>query len=59
VIYGLAAYYGQEGFKSASTPLAIALIAAAALLVFVFVRFIRHNAKRLYAEAERAFPPSE
>jgi membrane protein DedA with SNARE-associated domain len=56
VAYGLAAYYGQNAFKRLSTPLDIALAAVAVVLIVLLVRFVRHHAQRLNAEAERAFP---
>jgi membrane protein DedA with SNARE-associated domain len=54
--FGLAAYYGQSAFQSLSTPLDIALVLLALLAIAVVVRFVRHHAHRLEAEAERAFP---
>jgi membrane protein DedA with SNARE-associated domain len=54
--FGLAAYYGQNAFKSLSTPLDIAIVVAALTLIAVLVRFVRRNAERLAAEAERAQP---
>jgi membrane protein DedA with SNARE-associated domain len=54
--YGLAAYYGQNAFKRLSTPLDVAVVALAVVLIALLVRFVRHHAKRLNAEAERAFP---
>jgi membrane protein DedA with SNARE-associated domain len=56
VAYGLAAYYGQNAFKRLSTPLDVAVAAVAVVLIALLVRFVRHHAKRLNAEAERAFP---
>jgi membrane protein DedA with SNARE-associated domain len=56
VAYGLAAYYGQNAFKRLSTPLDIGLAVAALVLIALVVQFVRHHAKRLNAEAERAFP---
>jgi membrane protein DedA with SNARE-associated domain len=55
VAFGLAAYYGQSAFKSLSTPLDIVLVVGALVLIVLFTRFVRRNAERLYAEAERAF----
>jgi membrane protein DedA with SNARE-associated domain len=56
VAFGLAAYYGQQSFQSASTPLAVALVGAAVVLVALLVRFVRRHAEELAAEAERTFP---
>jgi membrane protein DedA with SNARE-associated domain len=56
VAYGLAAYYGQNAFRRLSTPLDVAVAAVAVVLIALLVRFVRHHAKRLNAEAERAFP---
>jgi membrane protein DedA with SNARE-associated domain len=56
VAYGLAAYYGQNAFKRLSTPLDVTVAAVAVVLIALLLRFVRHHAKRLNAEAERAFP---
>jgi membrane protein DedA with SNARE-associated domain len=56
VAYGLAAYYGQNAFRRLSTPLDVAVAAVAVALIALLVRFVRHHAQRLNAEAERAFP---
>jgi membrane protein DedA with SNARE-associated domain len=54
--YGLAAYYGQNAFKTLSAPLDVALAAAAIASITWLVRFVRRNAERLTIEAERALP---
>jgi membrane protein DedA with SNARE-associated domain len=54
--YGLAAYYGRDAFKTLSTPLDIALAVVALGAIIWVVRFVRRNAARLTAEAERAIP---
>jgi membrane protein DedA with SNARE-associated domain len=54
--YGLAAYYGQNAFETLSTPLDIALAAAALAAIISVVRFLRRNVERLTIEAERALP---
>jgi membrane protein DedA with SNARE-associated domain len=54
--YGLGAYYGQNAFKSLSTPLDIGLAVVALLAIVLLVRFTRGRAERLSEEAERAFP---
>jgi membrane protein DedA with SNARE-associated domain len=54
--YGLAAYCGQNAFKTLSAPLDVALAAAALAAIIWIVRFARGNAERLTVEAERAFP---
>jgi membrane protein DedA with SNARE-associated domain len=57
--YGLAAYYGQNAFKSLSTPLDIALVVAALVAIAVLVRFLRGHAERLTEQAERALPDAD
>jgi membrane protein DedA with SNARE-associated domain len=59
VAYGLAAYYGQNAFKSLSTPLDIVLVVLGLALIAGVIRFVRRHAERLNAEAERAFPDGE
>jgi membrane protein DedA with SNARE-associated domain len=56
--FGLAAYYGQSAFKALSTPLDVALAAAAIAGIIWLVRFVRRNAERLTIEAEHALPDS-
>jgi len=59
VAYGLAAYYGQQAFKSVSTPLGIALAVAAVGVIVWLALFVRRNAQRLTDEAERALPDTD
>lgn len=58
VLYGLAAYYGQNAFKRLSTPLDIVFVVAAVAFIVFVVRFVRRNAQRLMVEADRAYPDS-
>jgi hypothetical protein len=55
----LAADYGQNAFKTLSTPLDVALAAAAIASITWLVRFVRRNAERLTVEAERALPDTD
>jgi membrane protein DedA with SNARE-associated domain len=57
--YGLAAYYGQDAFKTLSAPLDVALAAAALAAIVWVVRFVRRNADRLTIAAERSRPNAD
>lgn len=58
LIYGLGYYYAGSALKQVGTGVDIALGIAGALVVVAFLIFLRRNAKRLEAEAERALPGS-
>jgi len=56
LVYGLAAYVlGQQLLRLTGT-VRLALGAAAVLVIAAFFLFLRHNERRLEAEAERVFP---
>jgi membrane protein DedA with SNARE-associated domain len=53
---GLAGYYGQAAFQSISTPLDVALLVVGVAAIAWAALFVRRNADRLAAEAERELP---
>jgi membrane protein DedA with SNARE-associated domain len=56
VMFGLAAYYGQQAFKRLSTPVDIALALAALAAVAWVVLAVRRQFDRLAVRAEQAYP---
>ncbi|MCW3063921.1 MAG: hypothetical protein JWN32_1093 [Solirubrobacterales bacterium] len=56
VAFALAGYYGQAAFKQLSTPIDVALAAAAVVAIVWVVLFVRRHADRLAAVAEQAYP---